>query len=115
MGVNREEYIVIGMKFDDKFTDRLWARPDQRAMDEKYSWEKEREKEIQYLSDWMSGDYTFFGYIQQISDGDDENTTVTEINEPQGSMITAIQKKFIELFPDEEMVEIKIYHVLHYT
>lgn len=115
MSVTRQEYIVIGMKFDNKFTDRLWARPDADDMNEKYEWEKDREKEIQYLTDGMSGDYTFFGYIQQLSDGYDENSTVTEINQPQSGMVTAIQKKFIELFPDEQMAEIKIYHVPHYT
>jgi len=116
MGVDREEYVVIGCCLDDKFTKKLWKREDRDEIDELYCWEKEREDQIQYLTDGMSGQYTMFGFIRQLSDGQgDENYEMIEFEEPTSAKKQEIAKKFKELFPEEKMPEVKMYYLPHYT
>ena len=117
MGVNREEYIVIGCKLGKKFTKKLWKRVDEDSeLESQYNWNEKREKRAQYITDGMSGEYTFFGLIKQLSDGfDGENTDIIEFEEPTAEKKQQVEEKFKELFPNEEMPPIKMYYLPHYT
>lgn len=115
MSVRREEYIIWGYKLGEEFTKALWRRIDYTDLDSKYGWGKEQSLGIRFLTDGMSGGYTFFGYIKQLSDGWEENSVITEIQKTTKEQEWEIAGKFAELFPAESMPEIKVYHVPHYV
>lgn len=116
MGVNREEYIIIGCKFDRDFTQRLFDREDYDDFNSEHEWSKGDEKKIKILSDGMSGDYTFLGYILQIGDGYDENADSIEFKPVTKKQEEKILEKFTELFPQESrsLAQVKMYYTPHY-
>lgn len=116
MSVRREEYIVLGCKLNEEFTDNLFKGDEtfyEKILGE-YGWKKNNEYKIQMLIDGMNGDYTFFGFITQLNNGYEENYDITEILEITFEQKELIKLKFNELFPDIKMPEIKAYHVPHY-
>ena len=117
MGVRKEEYIVIGCKLGRKFTKALFKKSDEDwEAFESNSWNKKKPKQIGYIVDGMSGEYTFFGFIKQLSDGwEDMNTEIIVFEEPTDEKRKEVEEKFKEMFPDEEMPPIKMYYLPHYT
>lgn len=115
MSIRKEEYIIIGCKFGEEFTRKLWKDSEKwEEMFDKYEAVEGGEKQW-LLTDGMSGDYTFFGIINRISDGwDYENIEIVEFVEPTKEQKKEIIEKFKEVFPNEKMSKIKMYYVPHY-
>lgn len=108
MGVTRQEYLIVGCKFEDKeFIKQYWDMEDLRD-------ELEFNDNPWILSDGMNGDYMFFGKIEELTNGYDENYTITQFNKIMDHEHEEIKLKFQEVFPDVEMPEICTYHVPHY-
>lgn len=111
MSVQREEYIIYGCKFSEEFTREFW----EKDFYDEYIWEKEKEEQPNFITDGMNGDYTFFGFIIQIGDGEEENYEAIEFKEITEENKTIIRNKFNELYPNTELPEIKMYYLPHYT
>ncbi len=113
MSVQKEEYIIYGCKFDEDFTEEFWKK-DFRDEEE---WEEDKDEDEPYfLTDGMSGEYTFFGFIERIADGFDEsNGEIIEFDQPTKEQKQTIIKKLKKLYPKMKVPEIKMYYVPHYT
>jgi hypothetical protein len=110
MSTRREEYLIIGCKFDEEFTNNVIN--DDHV--DKYMYPSKGSKQW-ILLDGMNGDYTFFGIITQLSDGDDMGSyDIIEFSPVTQDQINEISVKFKEVFPGIEMPEIKMYFVPHY-
>jgi len=111
MSIRIEKYIIYGIKFGEEFTKEFWKK----EFYDKEVWEKSKPKDKPYfLTDGMSGEYTFFGFIQELSDG---------FNEPEEKVINlsftdvVLISRLYELYPDIEINtdDIKMYFLPHYV
>lgn len=111
MSTRKETYIIFGCKFGEEFTKEYWRKDFYDEME----WGKNKPKNKPFfISDGMNGDYTFFGVINQLSKGgDDEDYKEIEIS-PDFEPFD-IEEKFKELYPNEELPEIKIYYLPHWV
>lgn len=110
MSVRKEKYLVKGVKFGEDFTDFIFEEEDTYC---DYFF---RNGKGLLLPDGNAGFYTFFGIIEQISDGfNDWDENILEIDTITKEETDFIESKFKELFPNKELPEIKNYYVPHYT
>jgi hypothetical protein len=110
MSVRVENYLVYGCKFGEEFTEEYWEKDfrDDTEWDEDKPTDKPH-----FITDGMNGNYTFFGFICQLSDGGDDDYEAKEIdfsyNENQ------VKEKLCELYPEMEIPDIKLYYLPHYV
>lgn len=108
MSIRKETYIVYGFAFGEKFTNEYWKKEFRDEME----WDESKPDKISFITDGMNGDYTFFGKIIKLSKGYDENYREIEINTNGWKDIV---RKFSELYPGEEIPELKMYYLPHFT
>jgi len=111
MSTRVEIYIIYGLKLDGEFTEDFWEKQFRDEME----WDKTKPKDKPFfITDGMNGDYTFFGFIKQLSNGWDDS----EEQEINTSFTKAeITSKFYELYPDSKIndEDIKLYFLPHWT
>lgn len=115
MGVRKEEYNVIGVKFNQEEYLKL-NTGDKSLQDilEEYSERESKERYIIY--DGMSGEYLLFGIIEQLSDGWNGNIeNIIEFNQPSVEQFTHIVTMYNKIFPDNVIPMIKNYYVPHFV
>jgi hypothetical protein len=110
MSVRKEDYLIYGCKFDEEFTEDFWEQDFRDEME----WDEDKPKDKPYfITDGMNGDYTFFGFICQLSDGGDDDYEPKEIDFQYNQRV--IMEKFSELYPDMELPNIRLWYLPHYT
>lgn len=114
MGIRKEEYTVIGFKFNPAEINKL-STGNKSFIELLDEYGKIDSKEHWLIYDGMSGNYLMFGLITQLSDGwDDGNMDILEFSKIDQLQIYTITTKFNELFPDNVIFkEIKNYYVPH--
>ena len=111
MSTRIENYIIYGLKFGEDFTNDFWEKDFRDEME----WDKNKpEDKPFFITDGMNGDYTFFGFITQLSNGWDD-AEETEIN--LGFTKAEIIVKFYELYPDAKIIDedIKLFFLPHWV
>ena len=111
MSTRIENYIIYGLKFGEDFTNDYWEKDFRDEME----WDKNKPKDKPFfITDGMNGDYTFFGFITQLSNGWDD-AEETEIN--LGFTKAEIISKFYELYPDAKITDedIKMFFLPHWV
>jgi hypothetical protein len=111
MSTRIENYLIYGLKFGEDFTNDFWKKD----FNDQEHWDKNKPKDKPYfLTDGMCGDYTFFGFITQLSDGWDYPKEI-EIN--LSFTKVEIISKFYGLYPDLKIndEDIKMYFLPHWV
>lgn len=111
MSTRIENYIIYGLKFGENFTKDFW----EKDFSDEMEWDKNKPKDKPFfISDGMNGNYTFFGFITQLSNGWD-NTEETEIKLDFSK--TEIISKFHELYPEVKITDddIKLFFLPHWV
>lgn len=111
MSTRVESYLIYGVKFKEEFTENFW---EQEFYDDEV-WDKSKPKDKPFfITDGMNGDYTFFGFITELSNGWDD-AEEKEINLESNKQ--EIISKFHELYPDMKITEedIKLFFLPHWT
>ncbi len=110
MSVRVENYLIYGCKFGEEFTEDFWEQDFRDEME----WDEDKPKDKPFfITDGMNGDYTFFGFICQLSDGGDDDYEAKEIDFQYNEK--AIMEKFSELYPDMELPNIRLWYLPHYV
>ena len=110
MSVRVENYLIYGCKFGEEFTNDFWKQDFRDEME----WDEDKPKDKPYfITDGMNGNYTFFGFIYQLSDGGDDDHEAKEINFQYNRL--AIIEKLLELYPDMEPPINKLWYLPHYV
>jgi len=111
MSTRKEVYIIHGFKFDENFTCEFWEKDFYNEM----VWDKNKPIDQPFfITDGMNGDYTFFGFVKQISNGwDDEDYDIVEIHKPYNE--DEIISKFKNLYPEVTIPSIKTYYLPHWV
>ena len=111
MSVDKETYLIYRIKFGEEFTNNYWKQD----FYEEREWDKSKLKDKPYfISDGMSGEYTFFGFITQLSNGEYEEE-VKEIDLDFSYVIVA--RELCQLYPNLKVSkeDIRLYYLPHYT
>jgi hypothetical protein len=110
MSVRVENYLIYGCKFGEEFTNDFWKQDFRDEME----WDEDKPKDKPYfITDGMNGNYTFFGFICQLSDGGDDDYEAKEIDFQYNER--AIMEKLLELYPDMELPNITLWYLPHYV
>lgn len=110
MSVRKENYLIYGCKFGEEFTREFWKKDFRDEME----WDEDKPKDKPYfITDGMNGDYTFFGFICQLSNGGDDDYEAKEIDFQYDEK--AILLKLWELYPNTELPDIKMWYLPHYV
>jgi len=110
MSVRKETYIIYGVKFGEEFTEEFWEMP----FSDEMQWNEEKEKDKPFfITDGMSGEYTYFGFITQLNNGFDDDETEVVIN--SNLDFSKIRNKFFELYPTKIFPEPMLYYLPHYV
>lgn len=113
MSTRKESYIIYGLKLNEKITEDYWKKDFRN----KTEWDKNKAKDIPYfITDGMNGNYTFFGFIQEINNGlydFEEKITEIKIDFNSNIIITLFKNYFPELLFKEE--DIKLYYLPHFV
>lgn len=110
MSVRVENYLVYGCKFGDAFTEEYW----EKDFRDDTEWDKNKPKDQPFfITDGMNGDYTFFGFICQLSNCSYYEDKVKEINFNYNE--NQVKEKLCELYPGMEIPDIKLYYLPHYV
>jgi hypothetical protein len=110
MSVRVENYLIYGCKFGEEFTREFWEQDFRDEME----WDEDKPNDKPYfITDGMNGDYTFFGFICQLSDGGDDDYEAKEIDFKYNER--AIMGKLLELYPDMELPNITLWYLPHYV
>jgi hypothetical protein len=110
MSVRKENYLIYGCKFGEEFTNEFWEQDFRDEME----WDEDKPNDKPYfITDGMNGNYTFFGFICQLSDGGDDDYEAKEINFQYDG--EAIREKLLELYPDMELPINKLWYLPHYV
>lgn len=110
MSVRVENYLIYGCKFGEEFTREFWEQDFRDEME----WDEDKPNDKPYfITDGMNGDYTFFGFICQLSDGSDDDYEAKEIDFQYNER--AIMEKLWELYPDMELPNITLWYLPHYV
>ena len=111
MSTRIENYIIYGLKFGEDFTNDYWEKDFRDEME----WDKTKPKDKPFfITDGMNGEYTFFGFITQLSNGGDD-AEETEIN--LSFTKVEIISRFYELYPDAKIKDedIKMFFLPHWV
>jgi hypothetical protein len=113
MSVRKEVYIIFGLKLNGQITEEYWEK-DFRGETE---WNENKPKNKPFfITDGMNGDYTFFGFIQEINNGKyDFEEEITEIKYDYNA--EEVIEEFKKLFPEITANEwdVKLYYVPHFV
>lgn len=113
MSVNKEVYIIFGLKLNEEITREYW----EKDFRDETEWDKDKPKNKPFfITDGMSGDYTFFGFIQELNDGSyDFIEEITEIKTDFNA--SDVIYEFKNLFPEITANEhdVKMYYLPHYA
>jgi hypothetical protein len=113
MSTRIKRYIIYGIKFGEEFTEDFWKKDFYDNM----SWDKDKPSdEPFFITDGMNGMYTFFGFIQELDNGQyDFEEEITEIRNEYDAY--EIIDAFKLLYPDANIVtsDVKMYYLPHYT
>jgi len=111
MSTRIENYLIYGLRFGEKFTNEYWKKD---FYDEE-EWDNKKPKDKPYfLTDGMNGDYTFFGFITQLSNGwDDAEEKEINLSFTKAEVVS----NFYKLYPDEKITDedIKLFFLPHWT
>ena len=113
MSVRKEAYIIFGLKLNEEVTEEYWKKD----FRDETEWNKNKPKDKPFfITDGMNGDYTFFGFIQELNNGCyDFEEKITEIKvyfEPKEVIL-----EFKKYFPEINIKEwnVKFYYVPHFV
>jgi hypothetical protein len=110
MSVRKENYLIYGCKFGEEFTNEFW----QKDFRDEMEWDEDKPNDKPYfITDGMNGNYTFFGFICQLSNGGDDDYEAKEIDFQYNDK--AIWLKLWELYPNTELPDIKMWYLPHYV
>jgi hypothetical protein len=110
MSVSKENYLIYGCKFGEEFTNEFW----QKDFRDEMEWDEDKPNDKPYfITDGMNGNYTFFGFICQLSDGGDDDYEAKELDFVYDGK--AIREKLSELYPDMELPINKLWYLPHYV
>lgn len=112
MSTRVENYLIYGLKFGEEFTENFW---EQEFCDNEL-WDESKPKDKPFfITDGMNGNYTFFGFITQLSDGSDD-AQEKEINLLFTKGLDVITK-FYKLYPNVKVSEedIKMFFLPHWV
>lgn len=110
MSVRKERYLIYGCKFEEEFTVDFWQKSFRNEME----WDKNKSTDQPYfITDGMNGDYTFFGFIFQLSNGWDDDYEAKEIDFQYNEKV--IMEKLWELYPGMELPNIRLWYLPHYV
>ena len=111
MSIRRQHYLIYGLEFNEDFTKNHTRR---NLGHENWS---ERTPTIKpaFLVDGMCGEYTYFGFITQLSNGWDEDEVSKEITMPFDKDI--VISEFKRIYPNIKVVpeDIKLFFVLYWV
>lgn len=111
MSTRVENYLIYGLKFGEEFTKDFW----EQEFYDKEVWDKRKPKDKPYfITDGMNGNYTFFGFITELSNGWNDaeeqeiNLSVTKVE---------IISRFYELYPYAKIKDedIKMFFFPHWV
>ena len=113
MSVRKEAYIIFGLKLNEQITEEYW----EKDFRDETEWDKNKPKDKPFfITDGMNGDYTFFGFIQELNNGRyDFEEEITEIkNDFKASDVIS---EFKNLFPEITANEwdVKLYYLPHFV
>jgi len=111
MSVQVQNYLIHGIKFGEDFTNEYWEKDFRDEME----WNRNRpQHQPFFITDGMCGNYTFFGFIVQLSDGWEEPKEVELDLDFNKNLIL---EKLKELYPELEIKEdqIKTYYLPHWV
>ena len=113
MSVLRKSYIIYGLKLSKKITEdyaEIYFR-------DSTEWNKKRPKNKPFfITDVMNGEYTFFGFIQELNNGKyDFEEEIIEIKNDFKAI--EVISKFKNFFPEISAKEfdVKWYYVPHFV
>jgi hypothetical protein len=122
MSIRIEYYLIYGLKFDEEFTNDYWEK--EFYNNEEWNKNKPLDKPF-FITDGMTGDYTFFGFKNELSNGwDDPKEQEINLeylnnnnNNNNNNNKKEIIQKFNRLYPDIEIKEeqIKMYFLPHWV
>ena len=111
MSTRIENYIIYGLKFGEDFTNDYFEKDFRDEME----WDKNKPKDKPFfITDGMNGDYTFFGFITQLSNGwDDAEETEIKLSFTKVEIIS----RFYELYPEAKITDedIKLFFLPHWV
>lgn len=110
MSTRVENYLIYGLKFGEEFTHQYWKKD----FYDKEEWDSQKRKdEPFFLTDGMNGDYTFFGFIIELSNScDDAEEKEIDLSFTKAEIVA----KFYKLYPDSQISDedIKLYFLPHW-
>lgn len=111
MSTRIEQYVIFGVKFGEEFTTDFW----EKEFSDKETWRESKPKnEPFFITDGMSGNYTFFGFITQLSNGwDDSEEQEIDLSFTKEEVKT----KFLKLYPELKIndEDIRMFYLPHWT
>ena len=111
MSTRVESYLIYGLKFGEDFTRNYWEQ--EFRDNEEWNNEKPKDKPF-FISDGMCANYTFFGFITELSNGwDDAKEQEIDLSFTKVEIIS----KFYELYPNAEIndEDIKMFFLPHWV
>lgn len=111
MSTRVEEYLIYGLKFGKDFTRDLW----EQDFCDNEQWNKEKPKDKPFfITDGMCGNYTFFGFITELSNRwDDAKEQEIDLSFTKVEIIS----NFNKLYPNVEIndEDIKLFFLPHWV
>lgn len=108
MSTRVENYLIYGLKFGEDFTRDFWKQD----FCDNMVWNKNKPKDKPFfITDGMNGNYTFFGFITELSNGFDEMEISLSFTKVE------IISKIYELYPNLEIndEDIKMFFLPHWV
>lgn len=110
MSVRVENYLIYGCQFGEEFTEEFWEKDFRDDLE----WDERKPKNKPYfITDGMNGNYTFFGFICELSNGGDDDYGAKEIDFDYNER--EVMEALWELYPDMELPNIRLYYLPHYV
>lgn len=113
MSIRKEVYIIFGLKLNEQITEEYWGKD----FRDETEWDKTKPKDRPFfITGGMNGDYTFFGFIQELNNGSyDFEEEITEIKNDfkPNDVISEFKKFFPEITANKW--DVKQYYVPHFV